>query len=1050
MSTANTITVGSAPTAPEIKVSPSPVNPRTEVVALLSGPQQAYRVLDSEPSGDATGLKDERPVDPSLSGTVTTATTRRTTTTTTSAPPQSSTEEESGTTAASVIKDNALSDEQRYAYHLAVHEGRSIFITGGAGTGKSHLLRTIVSAMPLSSTFVTATTGIAALNLSGTTLHSFVGCGIPGPRATPARVLSTVRSKNRCVRNWRLCRALIIDEVSMLEASFFDLIDYIARHVRNRPDEPFGGIQLILSGDFLQLPPVVRERRSNSVLFCFESKTWSRVNPKICLLSTPFRQRDLRFFKILNEMRFGELRPCSVALLHSIDTSNRLHFVRRGDPAGASEAEKEQKKVALSRKRKRDDSAIVLDALGTNFAVPSSGDNDSTAVPVCGSTFSDPPARPGERHTQLELVDGMGRGINAPFDGYTILRSTRAEVDEQNERFFSQLDTEIFTYVGFHTGASVYPAHHLSEVVQLRKGCRVMLIKNFDMQARVVNGSAGTVTGFVSYEKGYRFLNPGISASDAREICVGRGRDVERHHTMLPIVAFDSRNRAGQTYVDEIVVEPQEWVEMEGDCKKSRSVQIPLVLAYAITIHKSQGMSLTQVDIDFAKVFEAGQSYVALSRCTDLKRVRLHGFNAHFVSANSTALAYYKALALQQQRLEWQRRHTPSVVAAAEDVEARSCTPYGYVLPNEAGVVRSFGEEDFSHGFFESNDGGEGGGDDDDDAKNEDEEVDGAGGRVGYNNTQHRDGKAERRPVDRLHLHPPRPLESGDDGVWVNESQRLDDLRRRITPLLDMADAVKRLVLREMLPLPKVRNCRLVMDIDALFHLVTGPESATAFDVLFGAQENMMRVPLCVQQLIEEAAAYRSASSSMTPSATPVQPLTPSRTAVQHPPLQSAAALDIIGEDNGPDVAMLAASDVAAEALAVMARAKQEFVLDIQRPEQVAVLPEPKKDWLRFADVLPLLLRRQSPKRATEPVMVDAARGGSLGVSAEEVETSRELNFLLNRDPREAMQHRAIVEYALFLLATFGQNVAVCTDSIVLAAYALAWGLRVVSVEYLF
>ncbi|KPA74246.1 putative mitochondrial PIF1 helicase-like protein [Leptomonas pyrrhocoris] len=994
--------------APTVGASPAPANPQADTDArhAADAPAHANRVLDSEPSSHAVRMKGADPSDLS-SGTAAA----------TSGPSSISTgAREGGVSAARSTPLADLSAEQRYAYHLVVHEHRSVFITGGAGTGKSHLLRTIIRGMPYSSTFVTATTGIAALNLNGTTLHSFVGCGVPDKRASRSKIASMVMSKTWCKRNWRMCRALIIDEVSMLEASFFDLVDFIARYVRNRPDEPFGGVQLILSGDFLQLPPVMKERRGGSAPFCFETQTWLRANPKVCLLSTPFRQRDVRFFELLNEMRFGDVQPDSIALLHSIDTTNRVHFARRAEDA-------EDGNVTLGCKRERE---TPTDCVAARSG-PATSRADDTAHRF-SSTFYDPPARPGEQPSRLELVDGMDRPINAPFDGYIILRPTRVEVDAQNERYFNQLDTEVFTYVGAHSGAGAFPAKSLSEVVRLRKGCRVMVIKNFDVQTKLVNGSTGTVTGFVSFARMFRFQTAGITADDARDICVGRGRDVERRHTMLPLVAFDAHNPPGQMRVVEIVVEPQDWVEKEGDKVKSRSVQMPLVLAYAITVHKSQGMSLTQVDIDFAKVFESGQSYVALSRCTSLERVRLHGFNVHLVSANSTALAYYKALALQQQRLEWQRRHTPQVVAARENAEALSCTPYGYVLPNDAEIMRHYGEAsdppalDLFYDFDEA----------EEDVK---EEVDG-GGDVRHKERWRNECRDEER-----HLNP----------AGMTETQRLDVLRRRITPVLHMADVVKRLVLREMLPLPRVRGTRLVMDIDAIFHLVTGPESATAFDMLFRAQGNMMRVPLCVQQLIEKAAAYRSSAESETPSATPApsslsgaQMRTPDTPQHEQQPAQPQRH----NEENSfrPDAALLEASDVAAEALAVMARAKQEFILDTQRPEQTADLPEPKKDWLRFADVLPLLLRpRGSPTPVTSSPS-EGAMGGSEHPPDADAETSEEVNFILNRDPRETAQHRAIVEYALFLQNSFGEDVAVCTDSIVLAAYALAWGLQAVSV----
>ncbi|TPP52520.1 PIF1-like helicase family protein [Leishmania donovani] len=905
--------------------------------------------------------------------------------------------------------ERALSSEQRYAFHAAVKEHRSVFITGGAGTGKSHLLRTIIRALPSSCTFVTATTGIAALNLSGSTLHSFVGCGIPSRNSKGDSLLSIVLSKQRCVRSWRTCRVLIIDEVSMLEPSFFDVVDYIARHVRNRPHEPFGGIQLILSGDFLQLPPVSRERRGSSPQFCFETEAWWRVNPRVCLLSTPFRQRSLRFFAILNEMRVGELQPDSVELLYSMDTTERVHFVRRTG-------------IATDVKVEDDHGPPEVVRVGLKRAADVSAEAAVRSAAACKTEMS----ATSMRRTRLELVNGLGRAMDAPFDGYTILRSTRAEVDAENERYYRQLNTEIFMYHGFHTGKGDFPDSSLTRIVHLRKGCRVMLIKNFDPRLGLVNGSTGTITDFVSFANGYLFKTQGISADDARSICVGRGTMMDQRHTMLPVVAFGLRCADGTVATRELVVEPQEWKEMLGSREVSRSVQIPLILAYAITIHKSQGMSLTQVDIDFKKVFESGQSYVALSRCTDMESVRLHGFDAHRVSANPTALAYYKALALQQERLRWRRTHVPRMVEAEEAMEAFSCTPYGYVLLNEAETLARHGREDRATGFSTS-----------------------------FNSFASTSTSSSRSPASDGDCLKPEDFDdenwaavkpsdgSDDDGDDMNETTRLDKLRRRIVPLLTTAAMVKRLVTRQAMPLHRVRNSRIVVDAHALFQLVAGPESAAAFDVLFGQQDNMMRVPLCVHTLVTEAAAYRSCSESLSQSVSPHQPVDG---------LRSSRGDALVGYDTCRgslggagcepfDAPLLAASHAAAEALAVMERAKQDFILDVQRPEQTCALPAADPGWLRFTVVLPLLRHRQAKARTKDGPGVDAASdaGGAC----------REVDFILNRDPREILHHRAILEYAMYLQASFGEDVVICTDSVLLAAYAFAWRLRVASIDYL-
>ncbi|KAK7196601.1 DNA repair and recombination helicase protein PIF7 [Novymonas esmeraldas] len=957
--------------------------------------------------------------------------------------------DESATQGAPVPPLPELSSEQRYAFHVAVKEHRTVFITGGAGTGKSHLLRTIIRALPVSSTFVTATTGIAALNLSGSTLHSFAGCGIPNRESTLEHILWSVMTKENCVRRWRLCRVLIIDEVSMLEASFFDLVDHIARHVRNRPTEPFGGVQLILSGDFLQLPPVSRDQRGRAH-FCFETETWRRVNPRICVLSTPFRQRDLRFFSILNEMRFGEMRPESAELLYSLDTTEHVHFVRRIDTAVG------------------DCPAVKAE---TSTARPTEPPLTTTTTTTNTSTAEN------MGQTRLQLVNGVGRPIDAVFDGYTILRSTRTEVDVENQHYYKQLTTEVYFYQGLHTGKGTFPEASLPKVVQVRRGCRVMLIKNLDPRIGLVNGSTGTVTDFVSFSKGYYFKTQNMTFADARAVCVGRGSNSAVPHTMLPVIAFDMRDATGTVTTRELVLEPQEWVEKLGSTAVSRSVQMPLILAYAITIHKSQGMSLTQVDIDFKRVFEAGQSYVALSRCTDMAHVRLHSFDARRVSTNATALAYYKALALQQERLRWRRSHEPQSVVAEEAQEAFSCTPYGYVLRHEAQALRQRGRDELaqrqrsisggsststssrrSRGLMKTEvrpagpvagpvagDGALGPRESrrrhrsrDDDAAPAGDSGGGGGGGGGERAVRGQRRRRENRRtwVDEFGAARHRGSgsddsadeEGGDDGGVVNETVRLDRLRRRITPLLATASMVRQVVTREVVPLHCVSDARIVVDANSVFQLLAGRESAAAFDVLFGERGNMLRVPLCVHALVAEAAAYRSGSSSVSHSTADGSASRPDDAAVPH----SASRVE------PANASLLTASEMAAEALVVMERAKNDFILDVQRPGQACALPEPNPGWRRFEAVLPLLHRGPQRRAATKEEEEGAVE-----------DAGREVDFILSRDPREGRHHRDVLEYAAFLQRSYGEGIVVCTDSVLLAAYALAWGLRVSSMDYL-
>ncbi|GAB4815472.1 hypothetical protein N2152v2_002518 [Parachlorella kessleri] len=208
-----------------------------------------------------------------------------------------------------------LSEEQAQALEL-VKSGRSIFFTGKkscAGTGKSLLLRYILRALPCDSTFVTGTTGLAGCALGGITINSFAGIG----RAEgDLEQLIRQASRGEAMLRWRRATALIIDEVSMMDGRLFDSLEAIARRVRGS-NAPFGGIQLILSGDFHQLPPVAKGGREAEAArkFCFEAESWGRCIQACVQLTRVFRQSDREFVDLLAKVRGG---ACPEAVLRTL------------------------------------------------------------------------------------------------------------------------------------------------------------------------------------------------------------------------------------------------------------------------------------------------------------------------------------------------------------------------------------------------------------------------------------------------------------------------------------------------------------------------------------------------------------------------------------------------------------------------------------------------------------------------------------------------------------------------------------------------------------
>lgn len=186
--------------------------------------------------------------------------------------------------------------------------GNNIFFTGSAGTGKSYLLKKIIQSLPPDLTMATASTGVAACHIGGTTLHQFAGIG-----TGEGSLEHCLKLANRSASiTWRRCKHLIIDEISMVEGSYFDKIDQVAKAIRKN-EKPFGGIQLILCGDFLQLPPVMKASQAKN--FCFQTKAWQNCRLMTMELKQVHRQTDNKFISVLNKIRVGQVDDNIVKIL---------------------------------------------------------------------------------------------------------------------------------------------------------------------------------------------------------------------------------------------------------------------------------------------------------------------------------------------------------------------------------------------------------------------------------------------------------------------------------------------------------------------------------------------------------------------------------------------------------------------------------------------------------------------------------------------------------------------------------------------------------------
>ncbi|KAJ6081332.1 hypothetical protein N7499_006206 [Penicillium canescens] len=468
-----------------------------------------------------------------------------------------------------------LSDEQRAVLDAVVDGGKSIFFTGSAGTGKSVLMREIIQKLRIKyrkepdRIAVTASTGLAACNIEGVTLHSFAGIGL-GKEAVPELVKKV--KKNQKARNrWLRTKVLVVDEVSMVDGDLFDKLEEIARRIRNN-GRPFGGIQLVVTGDFFQLPPVP-EGSNREAKFAFAAATWTTCIQHTILLTNVFRQKDPEFAEMLNEMRLGKISP------RTIDAFRKL-------------------------------------------------------------------SRPLDFHDSLEATE---------------LFPTRAEVEGANSARMGRLSGEMMMFNAVDSGTIQDPQHReklLSNcmappLIQLKKGAQVMLIKN--MEESLVNGSIGRVVAFMSeeyfdsYRENDKDFAEDASVSDEERAMrakkklkpMGYKEGPASATRKWPLVCFMQPDGSER----HLLCQPETWkIELPNGEVQAQRQQVPLILAWALSIHKAQGQTLQRVKVDLGRVFEKGQAYVALSRATSQEGLQVTRFEPRKVMVHPRVVEFYNNL----------------------------------------------------------------------------------------------------------------------------------------------------------------------------------------------------------------------------------------------------------------------------------------------------------------------------------------------------------------------------------------------------------------------
>ena len=434
--------------------------------------------------------------------------------------------------------------------------GQNVFLTGSAGSGKTYTLNQYIDYLrarrvPVA---VTASTGIAATHMNGTTIHSWSGIGIKDELTD--RDLSNLSRKQFLADRLKDTAVLIIDEISMLHAKQINLVSQVLKHVRKN-DKAFGGIQVVVAGDFFQLPPIGSKGESNREKFAFMSEAWLDAKFHICYLSEQHRQ-------------------VSEAANGGLDLDDILNQIRRQE--------------------------VTFEAIAA---------------------------------------------LEATFDQNVDIKRTRLythnlNVNSINDKELAALDGEMMRFTATSTGDSKL-VETLKKTVRtqddlvLKVGAKVMFIKN-NTELGVSNGTMGELIGFAAVKINDDKDNSDdlieddseSTENDADKNIKGKGKKttkdkdkpkVKKPSTQkMPVVRLNSGR--------EVIAEPEEWIieDETGDVLASYE-QVPLCLAWAITIHKSQGMTLDAAEIDLSRTFELGQGYVALSRLKSLAGLQLLGMN---------------------------------------------------------------------------------------------------------------------------------------------------------------------------------------------------------------------------------------------------------------------------------------------------------------------------------------------------------------------------------------------------------------------------------------
>lgn len=482
--------------------------------------------------------------------------------------------------------------EEQMALVKLILDGHNVFYTGPAGCGKSAVLKSFVRQLKARNRRVRiiAYTGRAALEAGGVTLHNYAGW-TPASMAKPIKLLE---KESHGKKNWDRFNStdvLVIDEISMVENNLFERLNRIMKESRMN-NEPFGGVQVIVTGDFCQLPPVKPFRRCmecgkeikeivrgrkyrcphcctlfyDSDKWAFRSVAWQQCGFEHINLKQVHRQKDMRFIRLLEKCRFGR----------ALSEEDKQYLQKHED-------------LDLSRMKQVKEERLDGEICSAESAL--------AAIKL----FPRRDEVTSENETQLALIDNECLEFNC-IDKFKW--NPKHEALERlrergtHERTLKALDE-----------------HAFDAKLELKKGMPVILLVNLDLKAGLINGSQGYLVGFEDHDT-KKFPDLRGAHACRRERMVKRFVKHAYYHRW-PIVRFPGAGGRQLTIYPYCMMDQLGDVD-ERDPKDYYSLlsrtQIPLLAAWAITIHKSQGMTLDRAEVNLSRAFDHPLCYVALSR----------------------------------------------------------------------------------------------------------------------------------------------------------------------------------------------------------------------------------------------------------------------------------------------------------------------------------------------------------------------------------------------------------------------------------------------------